>query len=120
MHLYSNLCAKHIELFGYVNRYGFSEPVNAPSLRLTEDEAKQWLAAMERHQYRLEDGIGCSVNVDVDNHTVVCAAATFSLLDFKQYVIQPGTELNDKILAWADDILKAGADAIDACISIRK
>lgn len=67
-------------------------------------EAKEWLASMERHQYRLEDGIGCSVDMKVDEHTVKCAVATFALSEFKQHVIRPGTELNNKILAWAGDM----------------
>lgn len=120
MTLLECLSSDYIELCGYVNKWAFSEPVDAKSLRLTEDEAKQWLASMERHRYLLEDGIGCSVNIEVDNHTLTCAVATFALSEFKQHVTKPGTELNDKILAWADDMLKAGADAIDVCISWNK
>lgn len=117
MTLYENLSPEHIELFGYVNQWGLSEPIDAQPLRLTESEAKEWLASMQRHQYRLEDGIGCSVNIKVDDHTVTCAVATFALSEFKQHIIQPGTELNNKILAWAGDMLRAGADAIDVCIA---
>lgn len=117
--LYEDLSADHIELFGYVTKWGLTEPISAPPLRLAEDEAKEWLASMERRQYLLEDGVGCSVNVDVDGRIVTCAVATFALSEFKQHVIQPGTELNNKILIWVDGILKAGADAIDVCIAKR-
>lgn len=91
--------------------------VNAPSLRLSGEEAVEWLVSMEHRRYLVEDGIGCSVNADVDGRTVTCAVATFALSEFKQRAIKPGTELNDKILVWADDMLKAGADAIDVCIA---
>lgn len=119
MTLYEDLSADHIELWGYVTKWGLTEPINAPSLRLTEDEAEEWLASMERRRYLLEDGIGCSVNVDVDGRIVKCSVATFALSEFKQYAIEPGTKLNDKILVWADGMLKAGADAIDVCIAKR-
>lgn len=115
--LYEDLSAEYIEFFGYVNQWGVSEPIDAQSLRLTNSEAKQWLTSMERHQYSLEDAIGCSVNVCVDDHTVMCASATFSLTEFKQHIIRPGTELNDKILVWSNAMLKAGADAIEVCIA---
>ncbi|MNT89424.1 hypothetical protein D3C72_2301450 [compost metagenome] len=49
---------------------------------------------------------------------MTCAVVTIALSEFKQYAIQPGGALNDKILAWAGDMLKAGADAIDICIAL--
>ncbi|HGK7311025.1 hypothetical protein [Aeromonas caviae] len=118
MILYESLSPKHIEFFGYVTEWGFTKPIDARSLRLTENEAKEWLTSMERRQYLLEDGIGCSINMDVDDHVVTCAVVTIALSEFKQYAIQPGGALNDKILAWAGDMLKAGADAIDICIAL--
>ncbi|GGM25271.1 hypothetical protein ACFQDN_21825 [Pseudomonas asuensis] len=117
MTLYEDLSANYIELYGYVTKHGLTEPINAPSLRLSGDEAGEWLASMERRRYLLEDSIGCSVNVAVDGRIVKCAVATFALSEFKQRAIEPGTELNDKILVWAADMLKAGADAIDVCIA---
>jgi len=117
MTLYEDLSADYVELLGYVTKYGHTKPIDAPSLRLASDEAKEWLVSMQRHRYLLEDGIGCSVDADVDGRIVNCAVATFALSEFKQRAIQPGTDLNEKILVWADDMLKAGADSIDVCIA---
>ncbi|QUE78367.1 hypothetical protein KCX70_23040 (plasmid) [Stutzerimonas stutzeri] len=119
MTLYEDLSANYIELYGYVTQCGLTEPINAPSLRLSGGEAEEWLMSMERHRYLVEDGIGCSVNADVDGRIIKCAVVTFALSEFKQRAIKPGTELNDRILLWADDMLRAGADAIDVCIAKR-
>lgn len=117
--LYEDLSAEHVELLGYVTKYGHTKPIDAPSLRLDSEEAKEWLASIEHCRYLVEDGIGCSVDANVDGRIVNCAVATFALSDFKQRVIKPGTKLNDKILVWADEMLKAGADAIDVLIAKR-
>jgi hypothetical protein len=120
MSIFEKLLPEHIEFFGYVNFYGYTEPVNAVSLKLTQNESKEWLTSMERHRYLIEDGIGCSVDMKINDRTVTCAVATFALSTFKQHVISPGTELNNKILAWAGEMLKAGADAIEVCIPLSK
>lgn len=121
MTLYKDLTPEYIEFYGFVNTWGKSNMLSdALSLRLTDSEAKIWLASMERHQYCLEDRIGCLVDVILDDRKLRCASAMFSVFELKQSIISPGTAVNDKILAWINDMLKAGADAIDVCISAPK
>lgn len=89
------------------------------SMFLDRESAQEWLDAMKCHRYAFEDAIGCSVGVTYEERDHHCAAAIFPLSTFKGFM-QPVTPVMQKVLAWCDAALVAGADEISAAISVAR
>ena len=129
MTLYEDLTPTFIGFSGYrYERPGcLSDLVKKPGcydgmpLDLDSVEAEEWLASMAwpGHRYALEDAIDCSINVEHEGEVIECAAPTFALSDFKN-LLDPDTPLGQKLLAWVDQILQAGADQVGAAISVQR
>ena len=120
MTLYDDLVPAYIDLSAF--RYDRATVTSGVvsdglTLRLSDVEASEWLAAMEEHRYAIEDAIGCSVNVDNAGRTIDCAAALFAVSDFKN-ITDPAIPLGKKLLAWVDRIVARGADQVGIAISL--
>lgn len=118
MTLFEDFRPDYIGLDAHRREGVVSRPVgDAKPLRMDRTEAQDWLAAMEPNRYALEDAIGCTVGVEHEGKAIVCAWAFIPMSEFKSMTM-PTTPLAQKILAWADRALKAGADEISATIAI--
>lgn len=116
MTLFEDLQPGFVYLEAYRLDGVMSHPVNeGMPLRLEHTQAREWLAAMERHRYALEDAIGCSIDVLHDGQWVTCASALLPLSEFKSLICTK-TPLSTLILAWVDRALAAGADQISVSI----
>lgn len=120
MTLYEDLRPDYIDMAAYLLDGVVTSPVgDGMPLRLNCAEAREWLTAMERHRYALEDAIGCRVNVERGGEVIVCAAADIALSEFKS-ITDMSTPLAHKILAWIDRALASGADQINVCIAVAR
>lgn len=118
MTLYEDLRPDYIDLCAYRSEWAASDLVEGGMpLVLEHGEAQEWLAAMERNRYALEDAIGCTVAVEHEGQEIICASALFALSEFKS-LSKPSTALDKKILAWVDRALAAGADQVGVAIAI--
>jgi hypothetical protein len=122
LYLYEDLVSTYVDF--HACRYERSSMlsdlvIDGMTLHLDSVEAEEWLAAMEKHRYALEDAIGCSVNVEHGAKMIVCAAPLFAVSAFKKF-LEPDTTVGRKLLGWVDRILSAGADQVGAAIAIRQ
>lgn len=112
---YDALASDIVELVAYDVTFGggFSELVgDGMGLRLSKDEADAFITDMKKYHYRVEDAIGCSVNVDGRS----CALACFPLGEFKT-MVDLKAPWGSPVADWINHVKKAGADEVGIVIS---
>lgn len=118
MTLFEDLSPEFVEFHAYISapKSASTRPVEGLSgLTLSLEEGVQWLSAMERHRYAVEDSIGCGVNVADRGKTLNCAASQLSVTDFKRMIPSEGA-LAEKLFAFVEQALSHGADEI--CMAV--